>query len=83
MKVLIDTSKLKAFNDVPITTEDYEAAAEFHDIYRQNGVQGSHIDYLICAVAYRHRISIFTTDRDFLMFSKHFEIELYEPRTIT
>jgi predicted nucleic acid-binding protein len=72
--------QLKAFDDVPITTEDYETAAEFHNICRQNGVQGSHIDYLICAVAYRHGMSIFTTDGDFLMFSKHLEIELYEPR---
>ncbi len=75
--------QLKAFNDVPITTEDYETAAEFHNICRQSGVQGSHIDYLICAVAYRHGMSIFTTDRDFMMFSKHLEIELYEPRAIT
>jgi len=77
--------QLKAFADVPITTEDYETAAEFHNICRQNGLQGSqgsHIDYLICAVAYRHGMSIFTTDRDFLMFSKHLEIELYKPRTI-
>ncbi|HEB11894.1 MAG TPA: PIN domain nuclease [Spirochaetales bacterium] len=75
--------QLKAFDDVPITTEDYETAAEFHNICRQSGVQGSHIDYLICAVAYRHGTSIFTTDRDFMMFSKHLEIELYEPRAIT
>ena len=75
--------QLKAFDDLPITREDYETAAEFHNICRQNGVQGSHIDYLICAVAYRHRISIFTTGRDFLMFSKHLEIELYKPRAIT
>lgn len=75
--------QLKAFDDVPITTEDYETAAEFHNICRQSGVQGSHIDYLICAVAYRHGMSIFTTDRDFMMFSKHLEIELYEPRAIT
>lgn len=75
--------QLKAFDDVPITTEDYETAAEFHNICRQSGVQGSHIDYLICAVAYRHGMSIFTTDRDFMIFSKHLEIELYEPRAIT
>ncbi len=75
--------QLKAFDDLPITTEDYETAAEFHNICRQSGVQGSHIDYLICAVAYRHGMSIFTTDRDFMIFSKHLEIELYEPRAIT
>ncbi len=75
--------QLKAFDDLPITREDYETAVEFHNICRQNGVQGSHIDYLICAVAYKHEMPIFTTDRDFLMFSKHLEIELYEPRAIT
>ncbi len=75
--------QLKAFDDVPITMEDYETAAEFHNICRQNGVQGSHIDYLICAVAYSHGMSIFTTDRDFMMFSEHLEIELHRPRTVT
>ena len=78
--------QLKAFDDLPITTEDYETAAEFHNICRQNGVQGSqgsHIDYLICAVGYRHGMPIFTADSDFLMFSKHLEIELYKPRTVT
>jgi len=75
--------QLQAFDDVHIATEDYETAAEFHNTCRQNGVQGSRIDYLICAVAYRHGMSIFTTDRDFLMFSEHLEIELYKPRTAT
>ena len=40
-------SKLQSFDDLPITTEDYETAADFFNICRSKGVQGSHIDFLI------------------------------------
>jgi len=36
------------------------------------------IDLLICAIAYRHKLAIFTTDRDFDRYAKHLPIRLHE-----
>ncbi len=69
--------KLSAFEDISLQKDDYEQAAEFYNICRKNGVQGSHTDFLICAVAYRRKLPIFTTDRDLEMYGKHLQIELY------
>jgi predicted nucleic acid-binding protein len=70
---------LAAFPDLPITAADYVTAASFFNTCRTNGVQGSNTDFLICAVAARHSLAIFTTDKDFLLFAKHLPITLYEP----
>jgi len=69
---------LAAFNDFDITTHDYETAADFNNICRKNGIQGSHIDFLICAVAHNNMLRIFTTDRDFDNFSKYLPIKFYK-----
>ena len=60
--------KLQPFEDLPLTQNDFEKAAEFSNLCRKNGIQGSHIDFLICAVAYNNKLSIFTTDKDFLNY---------------
>ena len=44
---------LEHFPNEPKVGEDYTTAAEFSNDYRVNGVQGSHKDFLICAVATR------------------------------
>ena len=74
--------KLQAFDDFVINCKDYEKAADFYNICRKNGVQGSHIDFLICAVSYNNNFSIFTTDRDFEYFSKFIKFQLHSVRSI-
>jgi len=69
-------TKLQSFDDLPITTRDYEVAADFFNICRKNGVQGSHIDFLICAAAHNNKLLIFTTDQDFRHYAKHLPIQL-------
>jgi len=71
-------SKLRPFDDLPITTFDYEIAAKFFNTCRSKGIQGSHIDFLICAVAANNGLQIFTTDKDFDLFAKHLPIRLFE-----
>jgi len=71
--------RLAPFPDLPVTTEDYVTAARFFNLCRQKGVQGSNTDFLICAVAVRHRLAIFTTDKDFLSFAVHLPIILHQP----
>jgi hypothetical protein len=68
---------LKSFPDLPILTEDYVTAAQFFNLCRSKGIQGSNTDFLICAVAVRNKFSIFTTDKDFKRFSKHLHVVLH------
>ena len=68
---------LDSFPDLPILTEDYVTAAKLFNRCRSKGIQGSNTDFLICAVAVRNRFSIFTTDKDFELFSKHIQIILH------
>ena len=69
---------LESFPDLPILTNDYVRAAKFFNLCRSKGIQGSNTDFLICAVAVRNKLSIFTTDKDFELFSKHIKITLHK-----
>jgi predicted nucleic acid-binding protein len=68
---------LRAFPDIPVTTEDYEDAAAFFNQCRDRGIQGSNTDFVICAVAVRNGFSIFTSDDDFGHFAKVLPISLH------
>lgn len=57
--------RLSFLPDIPIETADYELAASYSNMCRRKGVQGSAIDFLICAVAVRNEFSIYTVDKDF------------------
>jgi predicted nucleic acid-binding protein len=70
--------KLSYFQNAPIQDSDYESAAEMCNQCRIKGIQGSHIDFLICAVAHRLDVPIFTTDRDFYRYKKILPIKLYD-----
>ena len=69
---------LESFPDLPILTEDYVKAAKFFNHCRSKGIQGSNTDFLICAVAVRNKFSIYTTDKDFDLFSKYIQIVLHK-----
>ena len=74
-------SKLEPFDDLSITTSDYETAAQFFNICRSHGVRGSHVDFLICAVAANNNLHIFSIDQDFERFALHLPIRLFEHET--
>lgn len=69
---------LAAFLDIPTITEDYITAAKFFNLCRGKGIHGSNTDCLICAVAVRNRLAIFTKDKDFLRFARYLPIVLHE-----
>lgn len=69
---------LRAFSDLEIKTEDYETAAQMSNTCRRKGIQGSHTDFLICAVADRYDLVIFTVDADFKSYKRHIPIKLYK-----
>jgi predicted nucleic acid-binding protein len=72
---------LRAFPDLELTSQDYELAAEFFNVGRKRGIQGSNTGFLICAISKRHEMPIFATDKDFVLFRKHLPITLYAPRS--
>ncbi len=69
--------RLRIFPDLEIVSEDYEEAASYYNRCRSKGIQGSSTDFLICAVAVRHDLAIFTDDRDFYGYQKVLPIKLY------
>ena len=69
-------TKIGIFEDLGIGTRDYELAAEYFNECRSHGIQGSHVDYLICAVAVNNRLKIFTLDNDFVQYQKYIPINI-------
>jgi predicted nucleic acid-binding protein len=68
---------LKAFPDEPLTTEDYECAAQFFNQCKAHGIQGSHTDFLICSVAVLRQLPVFSLDNDFSHFQRCLPVELF------
>ena len=64
--------------DAPITTLDYERAARYSNLCRRKGVQGSAVDFLICAVAVGNGFVIYTVDKDFDHYKTVLPIELWQ-----
>lgn len=67
---------LSSFEDIPLETEHFLKAAEFTNLCRSKGIQGSTIDFLICAVAHSENLIILTTDNDFENYKKYLSIKL-------
>jgi predicted nucleic acid-binding protein len=68
---------LRFYPNLPLDEQDDETAADFYNICRGRGVQGTAIDLLICAAAARHGLPIFTTDLDFGGYAKCLPIKLF------
>jgi predicted nucleic acid-binding protein len=68
---------LRAFDNPQLQAEDYEEAARMNNACRAQGIAGSPVDFLICAVAYIRNWQIFTTDRDFSRYHKVLPFRLY------
>ena len=71
---------LQAFADIELESKDYELAAEYFNAARKKGIQGSNIDFLICAISSRRKMPILTTDKDFTNFQSVFPVSLHVPR---
>ncbi len=67
------------FRYLEIIPPDYDRAARFFNVCRAHGITGTAGDLLICAVAHRFDVPIFTTEADFRHYAPHVEIRLHEP----
>jgi predicted nucleic acid-binding protein len=71
---------LRAFADEPLDTTDYEAAAKASNECRARGIAVSVVDILICAVAIKRNLLIFTADPDFRNYARVLPVKLHTPR---
>ncbi len=69
--------KLYDFPDEILSEQDYEEAARMNNTCHSHGIQGSHTDFLICAIAMRRRLSIYSLDNDFENYSKWIPVRLH------
>lgn len=73
--------RLRAFPDAEVDHLDFENAASCFNECRARGVQGSNTDFLLCAVALRRDLPIFTSDGDFTHYARVLGIKLHEVRS--
>lgn len=66
------------FRYIDVQPTDYDTAAAFFNRCRSRGISGTSIDLLICAVAHRSELPIFSTDPDFGHYAPHVGIELHQ-----
>jgi predicted nucleic acid-binding protein len=71
--------RLSSFRYLEILPGDYDQAARFFNLCRSHGITGSHVDMLLCALAHRNGVSIFSTDGDFPDYARHLPIHLHQP----
>lgn len=69
--------RLEAFENEPVSDEDYVRAAEYHNLCRKKGIQGAHTDFLICSCSVRLKSAIYTCDRDFEQYADVLPVTLY------
>jgi len=72
--------RLGHFPDETLGSVDFEQAARFFNECRAQGITGSPTDLLICAVAHRLDLAVFTTDNDFPRYAEHLPVRLHAPR---
>jgi len=74
---------LRAFSDEPVGIEDHEAAARASNTCLAKGIASTVVDMLICAVAHRRSMSVFTTDPDFDSYARCLALKLHSVRSET
>ncbi len=71
------SARLQAFPDIPIETADYERAALCFNECRARGIRGANTDYLICALALRLDVPVFSVDPDFARYAHVLRVRLH------
>ncbi len=72
--------ELQFYNDEPVGTHDFEAAARASNLCRSKGIVACTVDILMCAVGIDRRWSIFTVDPDFKAYARVLPINLHPVR---
>ena len=71
---------LSSFDDIAVETHDHVRAAEHFNTCRARGIAGTAVDMLLCSMAERHDLAVFTTDPDFDHYATVLPIRRHEAR---
>ena len=71
--------RLTPFADLRVTTSDFIDAASHYNLCMAKGVQATGVDMLICTIAIRDDLAIFTLDNDFQHYARALPIKLHTP----
>lgn len=69
---------LDGYHYFDVTLTDHDLAAEYTNQCRAAGLSAGDIDMLICAVAVRADVPVFTTDGDFKGYARHVPVVLHD-----
>jgi hypothetical protein len=72
---------IEAFEALPMLQpdrQDHIAAAELRNTCRRAGVQVGTIDALLAQLCIRHKLTLLTTDKDFVHASKHCSLAVWK-----
>ncbi len=61
-----------------LQSEDYVEAARLSNLCRSKGIQGLGTDFVLCAVAIREEVPVFTVDGDFERYAQVFPLPLHK-----
>lgn len=75
-------SRLEPFPNQAVLDEDYVEAADLFNRCRRQGLSSTPIDLLICAVAIRLKLPVFSLDSDFRNAAQLLPLRLHNPRAV-
>jgi hypothetical protein len=68
---------LLPFDQLVLTEDIYVKAAEYYNLCKTRGINGTHIDFLMCAAVIYYDHALWTTDTDFKRFEKHLPVKFF------
>jgi predicted nucleic acid-binding protein len=72
--------RLEAFPGRPLDSDIFVMAAQFFNLCRSKGIQGSNNDFIICSASVIWKYPILSKDKDFEQYQKYLPIEIHKPR---
>jgi len=70
--------RLRAFPDIVLTEADHEEAARVFNACRARGHSFAAIDLMICAVALRRGMAVYSLDADFRRLAEYVPVKLHK-----
>lgn len=68
--------RLEPFDSLELNEEIYVKAAEYYNLCKAHGINGGHMDFLICAASIHHGCALMTIDDDFKMFERYLPVKV-------
>ena len=72
---------VERFSALPLLApdrQDYIDAADLRNLCRRSGVQVGTIDALLAQLCIRHKLTLLTTDNDFLLAASHCKLRVWQ-----